>query len=49
MQLNQRSIMRNTMMLITAIAIVTAAATDALAAGRGGEGGGVGAGEIQRR
>jgi hypothetical protein len=45
MHLKQRSIVRKTMMLVTAIAIVTAVATDVLAAGRGGEGGGVGAGE----
>jgi hypothetical protein len=43
MLLNQRSISRNTMMLLTAIAIAGAAATGASASGPGG--GGAGAGE----
>jgi hypothetical protein len=42
MLLNQRSIARNTMMLLSAIAIVGAAATGASAAGPGGAGVGAG-------
>jgi hypothetical protein len=38
--IKQRSIARNTMMLLAAVALSIAVATDGLAAGRGGRGGG---------
>jgi len=40
--MTQRSITRNTMMLLTAIMLITAVATDATAAERDGGGGGMG-------